>query len=76
VVDKVDSALNDDGKAVKGARILILGVAYKRDVNDVRESPAFEIIQQFASARRAGDLPRSVCATAEHDARARFGNVG
>jgi UDP-N-acetyl-D-glucosamine dehydrogenase len=47
VVDKVTLALNDFGKPVKDARILILGVAYKRDVNDVRESPALEIIQQL-----------------------------
>src|SRR6266850_1115310 len=45
VVDKVQSALNDHGKAVKGSRIHILGVAYKKDIDDVRESPALDIIQ-------------------------------
>ena len=45
VVDKVSDALNTDRKAVNGARVLILGVAYKRNVDDVRESPAFEIMQ-------------------------------
>ncbi|PJF34820.1 MAG: UDP-N-acetyl-D-glucosamine dehydrogenase, partial [Candidatus Thermofonsia Clade 1 bacterium] len=45
VVSKVAEALNDDAKAVRGARIAILGVAYKRDVDDVRESPALDIIQ-------------------------------
>ena len=44
VVGKVRSALNARKKAVNGARILVLGVAYKRDVNDVRESPALDII--------------------------------
>jgi len=44
VVGKVRSALNAHKKAVNGARILVLGVAYKRDVNDVRESPALDII--------------------------------
>ncbi|MBU1862049.1 MAG: nucleotide sugar dehydrogenase, partial [Candidatus Omnitrophica bacterium] len=44
VVSKVQDALNQRGKALKGAHVLILGVAYKKDVNDVRESPAFEII--------------------------------
>lgn len=45
VVEKVARALNDDRKAVKGSRILILGVAYKRDIDDVRESPALDVIR-------------------------------
>src|SRR6202046_1000672 len=44
VVDKVQNALNDHGKAVKGSHVHILGVAYKRDIDDVRESPALDII--------------------------------
>jgi UDP-N-acetyl-D-glucosamine dehydrogenase len=44
VVDKVADALNDDGKPVRGSHVLILGAAYKRDVSDVRESPALDII--------------------------------
>jgi UDP-N-acetyl-D-glucosamine dehydrogenase len=44
VVDKIQNALNEHGKAVKGSRIHILGVAYKRDIDDVRESPALDII--------------------------------
>jgi UDP-N-acetyl-D-glucosamine dehydrogenase len=44
VVQKVADALNDREQSVKGSRILILGVAYKPDVNDTRESPALEII--------------------------------
>ena len=44
VVDKVTQALNDDSKAVRGSRIVVLGVAYKRDVDDVRESPALDVI--------------------------------
>ncbi|MDW8234387.1 MAG: nucleotide sugar dehydrogenase, partial [Roseiflexaceae bacterium] len=43
-VQKVQDALNDDGRAVRGSRVLVLGVAYKRDVDDVRESPALDII--------------------------------
>lgn len=39
--------LNEDGKALKGSRILVLGVAYKKDVSDMRESPAIEIIQSL-----------------------------
>jgi UDP-N-acetyl-D-glucosamine dehydrogenase len=45
VVDRLTSALNDKGKSVKGSEILILGVAYKKDVDDVRESPALEIME-------------------------------
>jgi UDP-N-acetyl-D-glucosamine dehydrogenase len=45
VVGKVADALNEAGKPVKGSRILILGVAYKADVDDVRESPALHIIE-------------------------------
>ena len=44
-VEKVQDALNEQGKAVKGARVLVLGVAYKSDVSDVRESPALYIIE-------------------------------
>ena len=44
VIELITEALNDDGRAVKGARILILGVAYKRGIGDTRESPAHEVI--------------------------------
>jgi len=47
VVDKVTDALNDDSKAVRGARIHLLGMAYKRDVNDVRESPALHVAKML-----------------------------
>jgi UDP-N-acetyl-D-glucosamine dehydrogenase len=45
VVQKVADCLNDHGKAVKGSRILILGVAYKKDIDDLRESPAMDVIR-------------------------------
>ncbi|MFZ2881218.1 MAG: UDP binding domain-containing protein, partial [Phototrophicaceae bacterium] len=44
VLTKVSDALNDDGKAVRGSRIVVLGVAYKKDVDDVRESPALDVL--------------------------------
>jgi UDP-N-acetyl-D-glucosamine dehydrogenase len=44
VVDKVQNALNDAGKPVKGSRILVMGVAYKRDIEDMRESPALDVL--------------------------------
>jgi UDP-N-acetyl-D-glucosamine dehydrogenase len=45
VVEKINEALNDRRKSVKGSRILILGIAYKKNVDDVRESPAVEIME-------------------------------
>jgi UDP-N-acetyl-D-glucosamine dehydrogenase len=44
VVDKVQNALNDAGKPVKGSKIHVMGVAYKRDIDDMRESPALDIM--------------------------------
>jgi len=44
VVNKIQDALNRKGKSLKGAKILILGVAYKKDVDDARESPALAIM--------------------------------
>ncbi|HTB14499.1 MAG TPA: nucleotide sugar dehydrogenase [Bryobacteraceae bacterium] len=44
VVDKIQNALNDHSKPLKGSRVHVLGVAYKRDIDDVRESPALDII--------------------------------
>ena len=46
-VDRIARLLNEDAKSVKGARVLILGVAYKADIDDVRESPALLIIEQL-----------------------------
>ncbi len=43
-VQKVQDALNEDGRALKGSRVLVLGAAYKRDIDDVRESPALDIL--------------------------------
>ncbi len=44
VMDKITDALNDDGKAVRGSNVVVLGVAFKRNVDDVRESPALDIM--------------------------------
>ena len=49
VVQLVADGLNDDRKAMKGSRILVLGVAYKKDIDDVRESPALSIIDRLRS---------------------------
>jgi UDP-N-acetyl-D-glucosamine dehydrogenase len=45
VVNKIARALNDRGKAINGSRILVLGIAYKKNVDDVRESPAAAIME-------------------------------
>jgi UDP-N-acetyl-D-glucosamine dehydrogenase len=53
-VEKIERALNDAGKPVRGSRILILGVSYKAGVGDLRESPALKIIDLLRE--RGGDV--------------------
>ena len=79
VVEKVSRALNDNRKAVHGSRVLVLGVAYKRDIDDMRESPALDIMRlleqrgatvtfndpHVASFREEGHEYRSVPLTPE-----------
>jgi UDP-N-acetyl-D-glucosamine dehydrogenase len=50
VMAKVSDALNARGKAVKGSRVLVLGLAYKKNVDDLRESPAVELVHRLAAA--------------------------
>ena len=45
VIGKLSDALNDRGRSVKGSRILVLGIAYKKDVEDMRESPSVELME-------------------------------
>ena len=59
VVDKVQNALNDAGKPVKGSQIHVMGVAYKRDIDDMRESPALDVMLLLQRRGGAGDLQRS-----------------
>jgi UDP-N-acetyl-D-glucosamine dehydrogenase len=47
VVDKVADALNAHAKSVRGSAILVLGVAYKRDIDDMRESPAIDVMHEL-----------------------------
>jgi len=49
VVSRIQDALNEEGKPLKGSTILVLGVAYKKDVPDRRESPALTIIEELAA---------------------------
>jgi UDP-N-acetyl-D-glucosamine dehydrogenase len=48
VVEKVQDALNGHSRSVKGSQILLLGVAYKKDIDDVRESPALDVLRLLA----------------------------
>jgi UDP-N-acetyl-D-glucosamine dehydrogenase len=54
VVQKISDALNDAGRPIKGSRILLLGMAYKPDVHDTRESPSLEVMRQLLL--RGGDV--------------------
>ena len=47
VIQKIADALNDQGRAIKRSRILLLGMAYKPEVHDTRESPSLEIMRQL-----------------------------
>lgn len=47
VVDRTVKALNQQGKSIKGAKVLVLGLSYKADIDDDRESPSFELLELF-----------------------------
>jgi UDP-N-acetyl-D-glucosamine dehydrogenase len=49
VITKIQDALNDHGKALKGSKVLVLGAAYKPDIDDLRESPALDVIRLLQS---------------------------
>ena len=82
VIELVTEALNDIGRALKGARVLLLGVAYKRNVGDTRESPAYEVISGLhrrgavvayadphVSSFRAGDVELKAVALTDAELR-------
>ena len=56
VKDTITNALNRYGKAMKGSSVLILGVAYKKDIDDVRESPALDVLVLLETAGAAVDF--------------------
>ena len=56
VKDTITNALNRYGKAMKGSSVLILGVAYKKDIDDVRESPALDVLVLLETAGSAVDF--------------------
>ena len=49
VTEKIASALNDSYKSINGSRILVLGIAYKKNIDDLRESPSVEVMQRLKS---------------------------
>ena len=49
VIERLTDALNDAGKPVRGSKIALLGIAYKKDVDDPRESPSFELLEMLLS---------------------------
>jgi UDP-N-acetyl-D-glucosamine dehydrogenase len=49
VVQRLQQALNERGKAIKGSNLLIMGLAYKKDIGDIRESPAYQIIPRLVN---------------------------
>jgi UDP-N-acetyl-D-glucosamine dehydrogenase len=54
VVQKIADALNEQGRPIKGSRLLLLGMAYKADVHDTRESPTYEVMRLLLA--RGGDI--------------------
>ena len=75
-LEKIERALNDAGKAVKGAKVLVVGVAYKAGTSDMRESPALKIIELLRERGadvsyhdpHVPELPQSGCAASSLDA--------
>jgi UDP-N-acetyl-D-glucosamine dehydrogenase len=72
VVRKVASALNDSARAVRGSWVLVLGIAYKRDIDDVRESPALEIIRLLQDEGAQVLYHDPLCSTIEDDGHTRI----
>jgi UDP-N-acetyl-D-glucosamine dehydrogenase len=62
VVSKVADALNDRDQAIRGSRVLMLGIAYKKNVDDMRESPAVELMELLGKKGAVIELCRPPCA--------------
>ena len=75
VVGKVASALNDSARATRGSNILVLGIAYKRDVNDIRESPALDIIRLLQQAGAQVMYHDPLCPLIEDDGHTRINGL-
>lgn len=75
-VQKVQDRLNDEGLALKGARVLVLGVAYKRDIDDLRESPALEILDLLSRKGAVVSYHDSYCPEIIDDGHTPAGALG
>jgi len=75
-VGKVQDALNDRAVALKGAKVLVLGVAYKKDIDDMRESPALEIMDLLSQKGAAVSYHDPYCPEIVEDGHTPAGAVG
>ena len=75
-VSKVQDALNDKAIALKGAKVLVLGVAYKKDIDDMRESPALEIMDLMAQKGAVVSYHDPYCPEIKDDGHTPPGAVG
>jgi UDP-N-acetyl-D-glucosamine dehydrogenase len=75
-VGKVQDALNDRGVALKGAKVLVLGVAYKKDIDDMRESPALEIMDLLSQKGAAVSYHDPYCPEISDDGHTPAGAIG
>jgi UDP-N-acetyl-D-glucosamine dehydrogenase len=75
VVRKVASALNDSARALRGSWVLVLGIAYKRDVDDIRESPALEVIRLLQNEGAQVLYHDPFCSVIDDDAHTKLKNL-
>ena len=75
-VEKAQDALNDVGKAMKGAKVLVLGVAYKKDIDDLRESPALEVLDLLRQKGANVNYHDPFCPEIREDGHTPAGAVG
>ena len=76
VIHRLAEALNDAGKPVRGSKIALLGVAYKKDVDDPRESPSFELMEMLLARGAQCHLQRSARAETAANAASRHAGNG
>ena len=75
-VTKVQDALNEVGKPLHGSRVLVLGVAYKKDIDDLRESPALEILDQLTRKGAVVSYHDPYCPEIRDDGHTPLGALG
>ncbi|MGQ0713221.1 MAG: nucleotide sugar dehydrogenase [Gemmatimonadaceae bacterium] len=75
-VTKVQDALNTVGKPLHGSRVLVLGVAYKKDIDDLRESPALEILDQLSRKGALVSYHDPYCPEIRDDGHTPLGAIG